>query len=165
MATTKYLLQSNGRSANIYVRFSVDKKVLLDKNIPKRKTGFIIDAANWNVAKSQPILRNEELQNLKIKLDGLRVFVEAAFNSTVRAGGMVSGDWLQRKLDLYNNKAPEQSLDVLTNYLDKYLLAAPYRQNQRGETGLSKNRIKSLQLFKNTVLRFEKEQLKSRSIM
>jgi len=40
---------------------------------------------------------------------------------------------------------------------------APYKRNQKKETGLSKGRIKNIELFKNTIIRFESETNKGKS--
>ncbi len=160
MATIKYLLQSKSPNSNIYVYYSIGRKMEF-----KRKTGFVIDSKNWSEDKGQPLQRNEDLKILKFKLDKLSVFINEAYNDAVSFGTEFTGDWLQAQIDLFNNKTPIVSLDVLTSYIQKYIDEAPYKQNQKKELGLSSGRVQNLKLFKSTILKYEEEQLKGKSIL
>ena len=57
MATVKYLLQSKSNSANIYLRYSIDRKTVL-----KRKTGFVINPTDWSEDKAFPKTGREDLK-------------------------------------------------------------------------------------------------------
>ena len=160
MATLKYLLQSNNENANIYLRFSVDRNTLV-----KRKTGFVTHAKNWNSVKEQINLKDEDTKNLNIKLRDLKIYVENAYNKAVHNGTFIDGDWLKLQIDLFNNKIPVIELDVLVNYIQKYVDDAPLKQNARKELGLSSGRVQNIKLFKNTILRFENEVYKGKSII
>ncbi|SHG73370.1 Phage integrase SAM-like domain-containing protein [Flavobacterium micromati] len=160
MATIKFILQSKTENSNIYVRYSIDRKTNL-----KRKTGFVIDFKDWSEPKAQPIQKNDELKALKSKLDKLAVSLETAYNNSVSKGGDFTGEWLQLHIDFFNNKTPVIELDILTTYIQKYIDDAPYKQNQKKETGLSSGRVQNIKLFKNTILRYEDENLKGKSII
>jgi integrase len=162
MATLKFLLQSKSttKSVNIYVRFSIDRKTIL-----YRKTDFIINPLNWSKDKGQPIQKSEETKALKSKLDKLAVFINDAYNSAVSNGIELTGDWLQLQIDLFNNKKPKLELDKLTEYTQKYIDEAPYKENGKNGTGLSKGRIQNLKLFKNTIKRYELEMFSNKSIL
>ena len=162
MATLKFLLQSKSttKSVNIYVRFSIDRKTIL-----YRKTDFIINPLNWSKDKGQPIQKSEETKALKSKLDKLAVFINDAYNSAVSNGVELTGDWLQLQIDLFNNKKPKLELDKLTEYTQKYIDEAPYKENGKNGTGLSKGRIQNLKLFKNTIKRYELEMFSNKSIL
>jgi integrase len=160
MATLKYLLQSKSENSQIYIRYSINRNKVL-----WRKSGFIIDAKYWSDSLSQPIQKTDSLKNLKSKLDKLNVFINEAYNEAVGNGVETSSDWLQLQIDLFNNKAPIVELDVLSNYIQKFIDEAPYKQNQKKELGLSKGRIQNIKLFKNTVLRYEAEVLKGKSLL
>ena len=160
MASIKCLLQSKSDNANIYVQFSINRK-----QIYKRKTGFIIDANNWSNVNAQPIQKSQELKTLKSKLDKLATFINDAYNDGVSKGIEFTADWLQLQIDLYNNKIPVVSLDVLTTYIQKYIDEAPYKQNAKKELGLSNGRVQNLKLFKNTVIKYETEKLSNKSIL
>lgn len=158
MATIKFLLQSKSENSNIYVRLSIGRKQIF-----YRKTGFIINSKDWNIDK--PKQSTQELKALKIRLDKLSTSIENAFNNSVSQGETITGEWLQEQIDIFNNKKQVVELDVLTNYIQKYIDEAPYKQNQKKETGLSNGRVQNLKLFKNTILRYEAETNKGKSIL
>lgn len=160
MATVKYLLQSSSVNSNIYVRFSINRKTVL-----KRKTGFVINSTDWNSERSQPKMGREDLKRIKSKLDYLALFIQEAYNTDISKGVELNGDWLQYVIDQFNNKTPVVELDVLTNYIEKYKDEAPFKTNSKGGTGLSAGRISNIKLFKNTILRYEKESLNSQKVI
>ena len=160
MATIKFLLQSKNENSNIYVRYSINRATVL-----KRKTGLIINAKDWSEDKAQPKMGREDLKIIKSKLDKLALFINDAHNEGISKGVEFTGDWLQLQIDTFNNKIAVVELDVLTNYIDKYIAEAPYKTNQKKEIGLSDGRIGNLKLFKNTILRYETEVLNGKSIL
>lgn len=160
MAKIKYILQSKSETSNIYVRYSINRTTVL-----KRKTGFIINAKDWSVDKAQPKMGREDLKIIKSKLDKLATFINDAHNDGISKGLEFTGDWLQLQIDLFNNKIAVVELDVLTNYIDKYIAEAPYKTNQKKEIGLSTGRIGNLKLFKNVIKRYEEEVLGGKSIL
>ena len=160
MAKIKYILQSKSETSNIYVRYSINRTTVL-----KRKTGFIINAKDWSVDKAQPKMGREDLKIIKSKLDKLATFINDAHNDGISKGIEFTGDWLQLQIDLFNNKIAVVELDVLTNYIDKYIAEAPYKTNQKKEIGLSTGRIGNLKLFKNVIKRYEEEVLGGKSIL
>ncbi|SFF26984.1 phage integrase SAM-like domain-containing protein [Flavobacterium xueshanense] len=160
MATVKFLLQSKKENSNIYVRYSINRNIVL-----KRKTGFMIDAKDWSEDKSLPKTSNEDLKGLKSKLEKLALFINEAHNKTISAGIEFDGEWLQLQIDLYNNKIPVVDLDVLTAYIQKYIDEAPFKQNAKKGLGLSNGRVQNLKLFKKTIGRYEGDALNKKSIL
>lgn len=160
MATVKYLLQNSSVNSNIYVRFSINRKTVL-----KRKTGLVINSADWSSERSQPKMSRDDLKSIKSKLDYLALFIQEAYNTDISKGVEFNGDWLQYVIDVFNNKTPVVELDVLTNYIEKYKDEAPFKTNSKGGTGLSTGRISNIKLFKSTILRYEKECLNSQKIL
>jgi len=161
MATLKFLIQSKSEKSNIYVRYSINRKTIL-----YRKTGFIINATtDWS--EETNFLKNgkQELKTIKSKLEKLAVFINDAYNDGISQGIEFTGDWLQLQIDLFNNKVQIVELDILTNYIQKYIEEAPYKQNAKGGTGLSAGRTQNLKLFKNTILRYQSEVLKGKRIL
>lgn len=159
MPTIKYLLQSKSEISNIYIRFSIDKQTA-----PKRKTGFVVNPKDWSVTKSQPLPKNEDLKALKFKLDQLSIYIESSFNQSVSNGTEINGVWLQKQVDIFNKKVVVVDLDILTNYISKYISDAPYKQNQKKELGLSDSRIKAFENFKNIIERIENEEFNRNKI-
>lgn len=160
MATIKFLLQSKKENSNIYVRYSINRNIVL-----KRKTGFLIDAKDWSEDKSMPKTGNEDLKALKSKLEKLGTFINEAHNKTISKGIEFDGEWLQLQIDLYNHKIPVVDLDVLTTYIQKYIDEAPFKQNAKKGLGLSNGRVQNLKLFKATIVRYEADALKKKSIL
>ena len=160
MATLKLLLRNKNRNSNIYVRYSIDRKTLL-----WRKSGFIIDAKNWDDAKEKSKLRDEDSRNLNTDLRNLKSALENAYNAGISSGIEFTGEWLQFQIDLFNNKIPVVAFDVLTTYIQKYIDEAPFKQNAKKQLGLSNGRVQNLKLFKNTIIRYETDVLKNRSIL
>jgi integrase len=160
MATLKYLLQSKSENSQIYIRYSIDRKKVF-----WRKSGHVIDSKYWSETLSQPIQKTDALKNLKSKLDKLSIFINDKYNDGVSTGTEFTGEWLQFQIDSFNNKLPVVELDILTNYVQKYIDEAPFKQNQKQELGLSKGRIQNLKLFKNTILKYEIEVLKGKNIL
>lgn len=160
MATLKLKLRNESDNSNIYVYYSISQKIRL-----WRKTGFVINFKDWNADKEQSRLRDNEAKKLNIRLAELKIHLERCFNNAVSEGTEFTGDWLQKKIDVFNNKAPVVDLDVLTNYIQKYIDDAPFKQNQKKELGLSAGRVQNLKLFKNTVIKYEADKTNGKSIL
>ena len=160
MATVKLLLRNKNVNSNIYVRYSIGRKAQL-----WRKTGFVVDAKVWDDEKERTKLKDENSKNLNTDLRNLKVALENAYNAGISSGTEFTGDWLQLQIDLFNNKVPVVTFDVLTTYIQKYIDESPYKQNAKKELGLSNGRVQNLKLFKNTIVRYEKDVLKNKSIL
>ena len=150
MATIKFFLRSKSEQANIYVRLSIDRN-----NVFKRKSGYIINSKDWSQPKGQPILNDEVLKIFKTDLDKFKNKLEEAYNKAIKQGLIINANWLQEHIDLINNKKPIIRLDILTNYIQHFIDNAHTRKNQKGNLGLTHNRIKSFTTFKNLVDEYE----------
>lgn len=160
MATINYLLQSQKETASIYLRFSNGRNTIL-----KKKTGYVINPKEWNSSKGQPITKSEVNKNLKITLDKLSVHIETQFNEATSKGVEITSEWLTYQINTFNNKIDIIELDVLSNYIQKYIDSAPFKRNQKGGIGLSDRRIKGLKTFQNLYLKYEIEVFKGRKIL
>ena len=160
MATLKLLIRNKNENSNIYVRYSIDRKTLL-----WRKTGFIVDARFWDDEKERSKLKDEDSKKLNINLRDLKIFLDNAYNAGISSGLDFDGNWLQLQIDLFNNKVPVVALDILTTYIQKYIDEAPFKQNAKKGLGLTNGRIQNVKLFKNTIIRYESDMLKKRSIL
>ena len=152
MATIKFLLQSASETASIYVRLSISRN-----NVIKRKSGYFIDSKSWNKDKGMPKSKLEDPKSVKNKLEKLRSYLLIEYTNEFASGIKINGDWLQLKIDIFNNKVKIIDLDLITNYIQKYIDDAPAKKNQKNELGLSERRIKGLVTFKNLFTRFENE--------
>lgn len=159
MASFRFLLQSKQAPANIYVQLSVARGKVF-----KRKTGYSIDPANWG-KKGFPIDKNENLKNLKSSLSRLKSDLETCLNGSVASKVEVDGDWLQNQIDQINGVSKATDKDKLTNHI-QYIIDNAHRiKKSNNRIGLSKSRIKSYKLFKNTVIRFERETNKGQAYL
>lgn len=156
----KYLLRSKNNPANIYVLLSAGRKKEF-----MRKTGKVIDPKKWDAGKNLPKGKTDDIKNLIVDLEKLSTNIKEAFNKDEPAGIEISGDWLQSQIDLFNGKTASIDLDILSNYIQKYIDEAPYKQNQKKELGLSRGRVQNLKLFKSTILKYEADTLKGKSIL
>jgi integrase len=151
MATIKYLIQSKNENANIYVRYSINRD-----SVWKRKTGFVINPKDWSKDKGQPLQKNQELKAIKSKLDKLSIFINDAYNNAIDKGLIFTGDWLQRQIDLFNNKVVVVDLDILTNSIDFYINSGD---------NLTKGSIKNLENLKKFINNYELDCLKGKQVL
>ena len=63
MAKVKFILQSKGNPANIYIRLSMDKKTSF-----KRKTGYVINPTSWSFDSGLPKQNDADRKTLKTNL-------------------------------------------------------------------------------------------------
>jgi len=161
MATLRFILRSKTKSANIYMRYSINGHQTF-----YRKTGYIIDHAQWNAEKQEPNQKTSASNKaLKIKLDKLATFINEAYNLSISNGEVITADWLQLQANLFNNTTQAVELDLLTNYIQKYIDESPLKRNAKGGTGLSEGRVQNIKLFKKTIQRYQKEVLKDKPIL
>ncbi|WP_369765519.1 phage integrase SAM-like domain-containing protein [Flavobacterium sp. WC2429] len=154
------LIRSENNPANIYVLLSAGRKKEF-----VRKTGKTIDPKKWDAEKSSPKGKTDDIKNLREDLKEIDTFITRAFNNDEPAGIEINGDWLQKQIDLFNGKTVKVDLDILTTYIQKYIDEAPFKQNAKKELGLSRGRVQNLKLFKNTILKYESEVFKGKSIL
>jgi hypothetical protein len=143
MATLKFKLRNKSDNTNIYVYYSISRELRL-----WRKTGFVINFKDWNTDKEQSRLKDDEAKKLNIRLAELKIHLEKNYNNAISDGTEITGDWLQHKIDVFNNKVTFVDLDVFTNYIQKYIDEAPFKQNAKKEPGLSTGRVQNIKLFK-----------------
>jgi integrase len=160
MATLKFILRSKNSNANIYAYYSIDRTKRL-----YRKTGKIIDPANWSLDKNRPFLRDEDLKILNTYLDKLESHLKNCYNVGAGNGTEFTGEWLQLQINSFNGISKIDKTDVLTNYINKYVEDAPYKTKANGKIGLSHGRIVNFKKFHNRIKLFESEFLKGKSII
>ena len=85
---------------------------------------------------------------MNISLSKLKTHLEVSYNTAITSGTAFTGEWLQQQIDLFNKSKPIVELDILTNYVQKFINEAPFKQNQQKELGLSTGRVANLKLFK-----------------
>lgn len=153
MAKIKFLLQSKNNPANIYARLSVSGKESF-----KRKTGFSIDPAEWK--NSFPTQKSINSKNVANNLRRLESYIYESLNSSVGKDTNISGDWLQRVINEFNNVETETETESVIFATEVYLKTSQFRKNAKGGFGVSLSRVKSILRFQNTIKDFQNEILK-----
>lgn len=151
MATFKYLIQSKGKTNNIYIRLSLGRN-----NVFKRKTNLVIDSNDWNKEKGQPYTRDESLKKLKTDLDKLKNNIEVRLNNSVSDGIEINGYWLQKQIDEIQNKRKEDEPDRLINHFQAYIENLSTKQNNKKKKPISPATIQKYKTIKNKLVDFEK---------
>jgi integrase len=151
MATVRFQLRSKINPANIYVRLTLDRTI----NI-RRKSGYIIDPADWSDKTSLPKSGDEKLKQLKIDLGKLATSIEENLNSAVTNGDEITGAWLQNQIDAIQGKQKKTYLDRLTNYIQNYVDNLKYKEYPNGKRGAAIGSIKKYTTIKNKIEDFEK---------
>ena len=159
MASIKFLLQSKATPANIYLQLSLGRGKVF-----KRKTGYSINPADWS-KKGYPKDRDANLKNLKSNLDHLNTDLFDLLNQAVKNQARIDGQWLQEQIDFLNGTTPIKDKDNLTAHIQYIINIAPRIKKANNQIGLSKSRVKSYEVFINTILRYQKEELNNRSIV
>ena len=80
MATIKFILQSKGTNAPIYLRLSIDRTTSF-----KRKTGLNIDPNDWSKETGLPKQNNPHNKNLRTDLKDLESQILKDLNKIGRA--------------------------------------------------------------------------------
>lgn len=152
MATSKFYLQKKTGENQIYLRFSVSRKILL-----RRKVGLFIDLKDWSDKTNYPKTNNEANKLLKEKLEDLSLFVKRQYNKDSTEGEEINNDWLSETINKYFNRFETTDLEIFTNYIQRIIDNAPTRKNKTGGIGLTKSTIKNYKIFKNVILNYEKK--------
>ncbi|GGK41530.1 MULTISPECIES: site-specific integrase [Flavobacteriaceae] len=151
MATIKYLLQSKSDSAPIYLRLSIDRTTSF-----KRKIGQTIDSKDWSGRTGLPKQNNTDNKGLLTKLKNLSAVILKNLNEGNSSGEIISGDWLQQKIDIHFKRIVLNELDYLTVYGDNFVKELNYRVSQDNKKGVSLSTKKKYQTIVNKLKNFEK---------
>ena len=156
MATIKYQLQSKSENAPIYLRLSLGRKGSL-----KRKTSLSINPNNWSTATGLPKQNYADEKNLTSKLRRLKNFILDEVNDSNSQGVVITGDWLQSKIDANFNKVELKQLDYLTNYSVYFIDNLKYKVNEKTKSrGVSKSTEKKYKTILNKLIAYDKYQSK-----
>jgi hypothetical protein len=162
MAKIKYYLRDKSKDSQIYLSLSLKRFKVL-----RRKTGFTIDAKNWNTKDTVkdpeywnlPKTNNANNKNLRTDLIELRNHLRPIIEK--QNIDEIDGNWLKHQIDLYFGRITDSEYSsLLVDNFDYVIEDANIRDNQKGGIGLSKSRIDA---YKNTQ-RLIKEYQKKKKI-
>jgi len=153
MATVKYLLQSSGENAQIYIRVSSGRNLYL-----KRKTGFLINSNNWSEKSNLPKQSNPELKQLRNNLIRLESHIYDCINESLSTGEIIDGNWLEDKINQCFGRIEETDNTLLVNHTQYIIDNANTRKVQgRKQLGISESRKKGYVTFMNTIIKYQKK--------
>lgn len=154
MASVKLSIQSNSENAQIYLRLSVNRGLIL-----KRKTGVFINSKDWSKTTGLPKQNNPTNKNLTTELKDFTNSILKDLNDANSKGEEINGDWLTYRIELYFNRTQEKGKqsDLLLDCLQRIIDTAPTRKNGKGGIGLSRSRINSYNGLKNTLQQYQKK--------
>ena len=167
MAKSTFLLQSESKTAQIYIRLSLGRGKTF-----KKKTGFVIDSKKWSLTNKVsskgsiinkggfPKTTTAEGKKIKNKLLELSIFIERQLNIDNSEGVELDGEWLERQINICFNRIHINTTNYLTDWIQKYIDKAPSIKNVRNTRGLSRSRILSYKRLKTLILEFEKDHKK-----
>ena len=117
MATVKFRVLHKTETAQIYLRFSIDRD-----NVFQTKTGKVINPKFWSVKTSRPIQTKEEFKALNSELSELESFILKEYNSNYSRGVIFSKDWLSDQINKFYNRIDIIEDDsVFLNYLQNFI--------------------------------------------
>ncbi len=180
MATIKYLLQSKGENAQIYLRLSLGREKATNKDDKpkfisyKQKTGFTINSKGWSDATGLPIPKKDDttIQNLTADLRTLTKYVLDELNKSSSKGIEVNSRWLKETISKCFDRVELTELEYLNNYGEFFLKQLKYK-GSNNKIGVSRStekkyttivkKINSFSTYKKTKYKIVDVDLKFRN--
>lgn len=151
MATIKFFLQSKKENAQIHVRVSVSRGVVVRKS-----TGFVINAQQWSEKTNLPKQTNAESKTLRNSLNRLQTYLYEVLNDDLAKGVLIDGNWLENQINTCFNRIDKSDTNVFVNYIQYMIDNASTKETRGGKIGLSEGTIKNYRSFKKIIEEFEK---------
>lgn len=150
MATLKYLLQSKGDNAPVYLRLSLGRS-----NSIKRKTGLYINPDQWSPKTGLPKQTLPENKNLSYQLKKLEAFIFEQLNIDGTTGKEINGNWLVNNINRHFNHAQPGELDYIVEYGKEFLGNLHYKTTDNGKKGVTDGTIKKYATIVNKLSAYE----------
>ncbi|MDM1352571.1 site-specific integrase [Myroides marinus] len=151
MATIRFFLQSKKENAQIHVRVSVSRGVVVRKS-----TGFVINAQQWSEKTNLPKQTNAESKTLRNSLNKLQTHLYEVLNDDLAKGVLIDGNWLENQINTCFNRIDKSDTNVFVNYIQYMIDNASTKETRGGKIGLSEGTIKNYRSFKKIIEEFEK---------
>jgi len=119
------------------------------------RTGLTINPINWSKSRMRAKPKDPILKSLNNNLDSISKFISDKLNEELISGIDFNNKWLKKKLDDFNNRASEDDLSYLINFLDFLISNLKYKRANDGSQGLKKNTIKGYFSFRKILTDFE----------
>lgn len=142
MANLKYLLDPRAKNPFISVRLYQGKKI-----DAKRKLHIQLDHKCWNAEKQsvRNLIECKDRDEINAYLRQLQDYLLTAFNGDYKNGVDINSSWLQRKIDIFNNREHENAQGknpevYLLDYAELFMRNLKNKVNRRtGKVGVSPN--------------------------
>lgn len=152
MATVKFEVLSESKSAPIYLRLSVKRGLT-----PRAKTGLIINSKNWSKNTKLPKQNSSHNKNLKVDLLNLQSFIINKFNEASKSNITTDKQWLEHYVDVFFERVDENKSKTEVTYWIEYIIKnAHLMVNSKGGYGLSQNRLKSYKGLLKKFIEYQK---------
>ena len=156
MASIKFRLRSTlKKNVSIYIRVSISRG-----NVFELKTGFIVNPSDWNNDKQRPKQNTPENKNLYSSLNKLETFIYDNLNKDLDKGVSIDKYWVETKIKECFNRVEKTDTGLVTNHIQYIIDNASTRVIGSGKVGLSVNRVKGYNTFKNIFENYEKHKRK-----
>lgn len=150
MATIKFFLQSKKENAQIHVRVSVSREVVIRKS-----TGFIINAQQWSDKTGLPKQTGAENKSLRNSLNKLQTHLYEVLNDDLAKGVLINGNWLESQINACFKRIDKVDNNIFVNYIQYMIDNASTKETRGGKIGLSEGTIKNYRSFKKIIEEYE----------
>jgi len=151
MATIKYYVFSSKDTAQIYLRFSASRELVL-----KSKVGFIINPKDWSNNTNLPKPNSESNKVLSSKLQKLKLYILEKYNEAQGTEDAINLHWLKENIDSCFSRHVRTDSKVLLKYIQFIIDNASIRKVKgKNKLGISESRVKSYITFKNLMSEYE----------
>jgi integrase len=128
-----------------------------NNNIQKITLGIYAPFSKWDPMQEQILGDDEQTKEQNIRLNLLKGYLEAAYNTAQLKQETIDENWLSTHVNLCFEDAKKTSDKLLLFQIQKYIESAPLRRIKRtGSLGLSTYTIRNLERFYNLIDSFEK---------
>jgi len=151
MASIGFRLKSKeNRQVSIYIYFRP-----ANSKVVSARTGQTISPSNWSSSKKKAKTTDPYLINLNTTLTSLEKFISQALNDDQRYGIEIDNSWLNKQVNEFNNKVPQNDQSYLINFLDEVIENLGYKKANDGSQGLKPGTIKGYNTFRGVLVNFE----------
>ena len=151
MASIGYRLKSKeNRQVSIYIYFRP-----ANSNVVSARTGLTVNPSDWSSSKKKAKTTDPYLINLNTTLTSLEKFISQALNNDHKYGIEINNRWLNKQVDEFNNKVPQNDQSYLINFLDEVIENLRYKKANDGSQGLKPGTIKGYNTFRGVLINFE----------
>lgn len=151
MATVNFKLRGNTKIKTIYAKYSISDKTRFFMATPLT---WKPDKTNWK--KGRPSGNNDLAKKVRNDLNTLSDLIHENYNLLTVNKGIITNEPLRKSIEKhFNLKSVTSDLNLVVNYIDKYINDASIKENNTKGIGLAKNTLKSYVSLKNVLIKFQ----------